>query len=205
MPWISRRKLERLITMRTAILDERLREAERNIANGDATDKEIDRRLTRTESEGNRTSERNREYGVRIDSLSTQMTAMTQSLQSDHERHWQILDEQITALTRRGTEDRVQLEQLIEEVRRSANQRAARIEQLVGALTSRLDAGSDDTAGRVHALANEMARLSIDLRSELAQALAKATRQMEAQHAAAASEQTLIDLTEPRASSVDLL
>ncbi|MGD9795086.1 MAG: hypothetical protein AB7V43_16575, partial [Acidimicrobiia bacterium] len=181
------------------------REAERNIANGDATDKEIDRRLARAESEGNRTSERNREYGARIDSLSTQMTAMTQSLQSDHERHWQILDEQITALTRRGTEDRVQLEQLIEEVRRSANQRAARIEQLVGALTSRLDAGSDDTAGRVHALAHEMARLSIDLRSELAQALAKATRQMEAQHAAVASEQVLIDLTEPQASSVDLL
>ncbi|MGD9795249.1 MAG: hypothetical protein AB7V43_17420, partial [Acidimicrobiia bacterium] len=68
MPWISRRKLERLITMRTAILDERLREAERNIANGDATDKEIDRRLARAESEGNRTSERNREYGARSDS-----------------------------------------------------------------------------------------------------------------------------------------
>jgi chromosome segregation ATPase len=180
MPWISRRKLERLITMHTAVIDERLRETEQTLANDMAHTQELDRRLRRAESETSNTAERARDHSGRIDALTTTITAMSQSIQAEQDRRWMQVDEQLAAHSRRATEDRIQLEEIIEEVRRNSNQRTARLEHIVGSVTTRLDAGSDDTAGRVNLLANEMARLSIDLRSELAQALAKAMRAIEA-------------------------
>ncbi len=186
--------------MHTALIDERLQEAERKLANDSLATRDLDRRVTRAEVDTAATSERSREHSMRLEALTSQFTAMTQSLQAEHERRWAQLDEQLSAHARRSVDDRAQLEQIIEEVRRSTNQRAARAEKIANSMASRLDAGNDDNAGRVNALANEFARLSIDLRSELAQALSKALRTREIP----VEPTRIIDLTDPVPSSVDL-
>jgi hypothetical protein len=209
MPWISRRKLDRIMKIHTAVLDERLSETERVLSAEIGATRELERRQSTHEVEVAAHVDRTRENSLRVDTLSSQMTAMTQSLQTEHDRRWSQLDEQLATHSQRAMQDRVHLEQLIEELRRSANQRTARVEQLLGQVTSRLDAGSGDTAGRVNALANEVARLSIDLRSELSVALDKAVRNIEnTMTTETRAEQMAIDLTDSGAtlapSRVDL-
>jgi septal ring factor EnvC (AmiA/AmiB activator) len=180
--------------MHTAVLDERLKEAERKQNNGEITARELERRLNRTELDTNKTAERTRDHGTRLDALGGQMTAMTQSLHNEHDRRWSQLEEQLAAHAQRGFDDRAQIEEIIEEVRRSGMQRSARLESLLTTMANKLEASADDTAGRVHALASEVARLSYDLRAEVGQALTKNG------HAA----KPMVDLTEHTPTTVDL-
>jgi chromosome segregation ATPase len=171
MPWMSRKKFDRLITIRTAAIEERLRETERKLTEAEALDRDLDRRLKQSQGEVTFASERIGETTRRVDQLSEQVTAVTQSVVHEQERRFAAIDEDLRAHAARAQADKAQLEELIEEIRRGSNQRSARVESLVTQIKNDLSSGKDETSNRVHALANELARLSIDLRADLAHAI----------------------------------
>jgi chromosome segregation ATPase len=173
MPFMRRKTIERLVAVRTGVLDERLREAERRIANGDLSVGDFERRLGRAESEASRTTVLTEAQSARLAELQTQVTTSGSQLRHDLDRRLAIFEELLSAVSQRAAEDRKQVEAALSGLEQRLTEHGIKLDRALAEVDERLDDGSftATTRDNVSALANELARLSIELRSDVARAV----------------------------------
>jgi hypothetical protein len=173
MPFMRRKTIERLVAVRTGVLDERLREAERRIANGDLSVGDFERRLGRAEGEASRTTVLTESQGTRLVELQTQVTTAGSQLRTDLDRRLAIFEELLSAVSQRAAEDRRQVEAALTGLELRLTEHQTKIDRALGDVDQRLQDGSIGASTRVdvQTLANELARLSIELRGDVARAV----------------------------------
>lgn len=193
MPYMRTSTFERLIAQRTAALEERLREQERRLAGSELAKADLERRVARAEADASTAATQVEAQAMRIGAVHNEVAAAKGDLRTEMNRRFAMSDELFSALSLRAAEDRRQTEAALDELDGKLADRAARLERQLADLAARpiATAGDATTKAEVQALANELARLTIDLRGDLARAV---DRMRPAGTPAPAS---VIDLTDP--------
>jgi hypothetical protein len=173
MPFMRRKTVDRLVAVRTGVLDERLREAERRIANGDLSVTDFERRLVRAESESSRSSALTEAQSTRLAEVQQQVTSAASHVRNDIDRRLAIFEELLSAISQRAAEDRRQVEAGLVGLEQRLTEHQAKMDRSLKDMDRRLDDGvvTAQTRADVQGLALELARISMDLRSDVARAV----------------------------------
>ena len=193
MPYMRTSTFERLIAQRTAALEERLREQERRLAGSELAKADLERRVARAEADASTAATQVEAQAMRIGAVHNEVAAAKGDLRTEMNRRFAMSDELFSALSLRAAEDRRQTEAALDELDGKLADRAARLERQLADLAARpaVAAGDPTTKAEVQALANELARLTIDLRGDLARAVDRM------RPAGTPAPTSVIDLTDP--------
>jgi chromosome segregation ATPase len=191
MPFARRKMIDRVITLRTTVLDERLREAERRLANAETARGELERRLARSESTSASSAAAVSDQRTQVNELADQVTSDIAQAKVDADRRFHMLEELLSAMGQRNREDRRMVDEQLTAIEASMDATTTSIERQLIDLNRRLElqpiAGDQSVLTGSEAmmdqpdvralradlgrLAGDLGRISIELRQELARAV----------------------------------
>jgi hypothetical protein len=191
MPFARRKMIDRVITLRTTVLDERLREAERRLANAETARGELERRLARSESTSASSAAAVSDQRTQVNELAEQVTSDIAQAKVDADRRFHMLEELLSAMGQRNREDRRMVDEQLTAIEASMDATTTSIERQLIDLNRRLElqpiaadqsalTGSEAMTDQpdvralradLGRLAGDLGRISIELRQELARAV----------------------------------
>jgi chromosome segregation ATPase len=187
MPFARRKTIDRVITLRTTVLDERLREAERRLANAETARGELERRLARSESTSASSAAAVADQRSQVNELSEQINNDAAAAKADSGRRFHMLEELLSSMGQRNREDRRMVDEQLTAIEASMDAATTSIERQLADLARRVEQGptaDHDTPNQsidrgdvaamrsdINRLAGDLGRITIELRGELSRAV----------------------------------
>jgi chromosome segregation ATPase len=207
MPWMRRKTVERVVTLRTTVLDERLREAERRVSNAETARGELERRLARSESTAASSAAAVGDQRSQLAEFSQQVETRLAGTQTEVDKRFRILEELMSAMGQRAREDRRAVDEQLSALETSFDAASASIERQVSDLARRIDSQTttdgpssselDSVRADLARLASDVSTLTINMRGELARAVDAVRSSVARLQSSSSTRDEVIDLTGP--------